>query len=318
VRLLIDPPAGRYDLTIISCMGVITDGQEGRELEDAYRRLEEKRGIRIIRAHTGIARSLEYNAARIIEAIEATMTPWGIIGYSQGCANALLAESILRGGTPEEQQLLEGMVGRNLLFSAANGSAHGTSGMLKFDRALVKGEQFLKHYQALFSWEATKSALRVARAMLDSRLFIGVLGGAHSLSFERAKELHRDGQFKDDVPTSIVRAIISEERVPEMLEYLYHMLTELSRGEPHDTQVLISDAIGSSTRIKNERTSLLERCEMVSCPLATHHWAPLTKEIEFVTTERDRDKAVYQGPKDYLVWPWIEVNARFGRIRVAS
>ena len=40
-----------------------------------------------------------------------------------------------------------------------------------------------------------------------------------------------------------------------------------------------------------------------------------TKEIERVTTERDLARAVYMSPKDRLVWPWVEVNARFGRIR---
>jgi len=37
-------------------------------------------------------------------------------------------------------------------------------------------------------------------------------------------------------------------------------------------------------------------------------------EIEKVTTPRDVERAVYQGPKDVLVFPWVEVNARFGRI----
>ena len=36
---------------------------------------------------------------------------------------------------------------------------------------------------------------------------------------------------------------------------------------------------------------------------------------EFVTTERDRERAVYDSPKDRHVFPWIEGNARFGLIR---
>lgn len=57
---------------------------------------------------------------------------------------------------------------------------------------------------------------------------------------------------------------------------------------------------------------------MGSPVLASHHWAPLTEEIEFVKTARDRELWVYEGPKDQLVWPWVEVNARFGRIRPKS
>ncbi len=314
VRLLVDPPPGRYDFTIVSAMGVITEGKEGAELEDAYRRLEERRGVRVLRAATGTARSLEFNAARIIEEIERCETPYGLIGYSQGCANILLAESHLRGGTPEQQRLLEGLIGRNFLFSAANGSAHGTAGVLKFARALVLGERHLKHYQAVFSWEAIKAALRVARAVLDSRVFVATLGGAHSLSFERARQLHREGQFLDRVPTTLTRGITTPENLPETLEFLYYILGEQTWHAEQDTQVLVTDAVGYSTRVVNERTAVLERCSMTTAPQWTHHWAPLTREIEFVTTERDLERAVYQSPKDRLVWPWVEVNARFGRI----
>jgi hypothetical protein len=315
-RLLLDPPPGRYRFSIVSCMGVITDGQDGKELVDAYRRLEERRGIRILRAHTGISRSLEYNARRIVEAIESCTTPWGIIGYSQGCANALMAESMLLGGTPDQQRLLSNLVCRNFLFSASNGSAHGSAGMLKFMRALVQGERYLKHYQALYSWEAIKAALRLVRTVLDSRPFIHMLGGAHSLSYERAVPLHRDGQFLDHVPTSVSRGVVTEDRLPEVLEWLYYCLKAQTRGAPQDTQVLVTDAVGGSTRVANENTRVLQRCDMLSYPLATHHWAPVTHEVEFVTTERDRELCVYEGPKDRLVWPWVEVNARFGRIPI--
>jgi hypothetical protein len=314
VRLLLDPPGGRYRFAIVSCMGVITEGEGGAELEDAYRRLEERRGLRILRAHTGTARTLEYNARQIIEAIASCETPYGLIGYSQGCANALMAESLLLGGTPDERRLLDGLVCRNLLFSAVNGSEHGTSGMLKFQRAMVLGEKYLKHYQALYSHEAVKAVLRIARALLDSRVFVAMLGGAHSISLERALDLHRDGQFLERVPTSHSRAVVTEDRVPETLELLYFALKEISGGVAQDTQVLLTDAVGYSTRMKNEHTRTLERCDMGSLAHATHHWAPLTKEIEFVTTERDRALAIYESPKDCLVWPWVEVNARFGRI----
>lgn len=120
-----------------------------------------ERGVRVIRADTGTARSLEFNAKRIEEAIRLACSPstlsspttasststsintststttragtsvdtnarsstcdrveasYGLVGYSQGCANLLRAECMLKGGTPEQQRLLKGLVTRNLLF----------------------------------------------------------------------------------------------------------------------------------------------------------------------------------------------------------
>jgi len=314
-RLLMDPEPGHYRFSIVSCMGVITEGADGRELEHAYRRLEERRGVRIVRSATATARSLEYNCDRIIEGISACETPWGIIGYSQGCANALIAESTLLGGPPDRRELLEGLVSRKLLFSAANGSCHGTSGMLKFQRALVQGEKHLKHYQAVLSWEAIKGMLRLARAVLDSRAFVHILGGVHSLTYERAREFHRDEQFLDRVPTSRTIGVVHPDQLPETLEFLYNVLREQTGSLDQDTQVTIHEAAGSSLWVKNEYTRTLERCDMGSLVQDTHHWAPLTHEIEMATTERDQSLGIYQSPKDRLVWPWVEVNARFGRIQ---
>jgi hypothetical protein len=320
VRLLIDPdPQARYVFTIISAMGVITEGAEGTELERAYARLEQQRGIRVIRAHTATARSLEYNAARIIEAIERSETPYGLIGYSQGCTNVLMAESSLLGGTPEQARLLDGLVCRNLLFSAANGSIHGTCGLLKFRRAMALGERYLKHYQALYSREAVASVLGALKGILDAKPFVASLGGVNSLTFERARALHRDEQFLDRVPTSYARGVVAEQQLPEVLEFMYHMLREQTAGpgsRQQDTQVTLTDAVGHSTSVRSDYTDVLERCDMGSYPQATHHWAPLYREVGFVTTERDRRRAVYMSPKDRLIWPWVEVNARFGRIVV--
>lgn len=318
VRLAIDPDPGHYDLTVVSAMGVITDGAEGRELEDAYRRLRERRGVRVVRAHTGLFRSLEYNAAAIIRALHGIGTPWAWIGYSQGCANGLLAESFLRGGTPDQQRVLDRLVCRNLLFSAANGSAHGTSGTEKFVRAMAGGERFLKHYQARYSREMIDLFVRLFRTVLDSRLFVSYLGGAHSLTLARAATLHRDGQFADWVPTSTTRGVVAPERVPEALEWLYWTHRHLIGCDRSDTQVLDADAVGRATRVANARTAVLARCDMGSVVQATHHWAPLSHEVEQVATERDRRLGIYLEPKDRLVFPWLDVNARFGRIAVIS
>lgn len=314
VRLLIDPECGEYDFTVISAMGVVTDGERGHELEDAYRRLEEKRGIKVIRAHTGLFRSLEYNASMIIKAIQQVQGKWGWIGYSQGCANGLCAESFLRGGSPKQQEMIERLVCRNLLYSAGNGSVHGTSGAIKFRKAMIEGERFLKHYQAFYSKELIDLVLRAMRSIMQSSLFTNTLMGAHSLSLERAIALHRDGQFAYWVPTSTTRGIINLDNIPEALEYLYFLHEKLLPSVPSDSQVAAEDAVGHATRVRNERTEMFARCEIPSRIQATHHWSPLTKEIEIVTTQRDKERAVYQSPKDRHVFPWIDVNIRFGRI----
>ena len=50
-------------------------------------------------------------------------------------------------GTLEQQRLMSTFRCRQLLFSAANGSAHATCGDWKLLRALVDGERFLKRFQ---------------------------------------------------------------------------------------------------------------------------------------------------------------------------
>ncbi len=316
VRLLVEPdPGPDYDFTIVSAMGVVTDGKDGHELEDAYRRLEEARGVRVVRAHTGLFRSLEYNARRIIEAIEQVQGPWGWIGYSQGCPNALMAESMLMGGTPGQREAMERLVCRNLLYSAANGSVHGSSGSVKFLRAMVDGELFLKHYQALYSREFMDLVFRGMKAMMDSSMFVQTLGGTHSLTLERARLLHRDGQFATWVPSSTVRGVIPRAELPETLEYLYFCHRRLMPEGGCDSQVYEGDTLARATRVVNGYTRAFEACDMGSAVLSAHHWFPLTVEVEFLTTERDRRLAVYDAPKDIHVFPWVEVNARFGRIR---
>lgn len=318
VRLLIDEPARTYDFTVVSCMGVITEGAQGTELEDAYARLTERYGIRVVRAPTGTAMSLEDNARSILSSIAQVEGPYGLIGYSQGCANALAAESMLRGGTPDQQRMAQRLVCRNLLFSALNGSFHGTFGSHKFLRAIIDGERFLKHYQVMFSSEAVGAFLSAVKSVLDSLVFVRVLGGVHSLTPARALDLHREMQVVEHAPTSTIRGVITEEFLPETLELTYYLLRDMAGGAEQDSQVTARDAIGSSTRVINATTRLLQRCDMGSMRQHIHHWSPLLKETEFVTTDRDRERAVYDGPKDRHVFPWIEVNARFGRIKARS
>ena len=318
VRLLIDPPEIHYDFSVVSCMGVITEGEAGRELEDAYQRLAARRGIHTIRANTATARSLEYNADRVEEAARRATTPWGYIGYSQGCTNGLQCEANLMGGTPDQQALADRLRCRNLLFSALNGSAHGTCGDQKMLRAMIDGERFLKHYQATFSNRAIELALKNLRHLLDSRPMVHGLLGSASLSHDGVRFLHREGQFKPDAPTSIVRGVVRRQWLPEALEWLSNVLERQIENDAHDTQVVINEAVGHPVWVANPQAAVLARCDMGCRVQSTHHWSPLTHEIEFVETERDRELAVYDSPKDRHVFPWIDVNARFGIIKAKA
>jgi hypothetical protein len=168
VRLLIDNPPGNYNFSIVTAMGVITEGKKGLELQRAFSRLLEKRGVRTFRADTGTARSFEYNSSKIQEAIHSAVQlgrPYGLIGYSQGCANALLAESELFSGSPLQQKYLlgdgSGLVARQLLFSAANGSMHGPASERKLQKLIVMCEEFFKYQQGPLGLR-----LRKCRAMM--------------------------------------------------------------------------------------------------------------------------------------------------------
>jgi hypothetical protein len=54
---------------------------------------------------------------------------------------------------------------------------------------------------------------------------------------------------------------------------------------------------------------------MGSLPQRTHHWSPLREDADPIATQLDRKFLVYESPKDRHVFPWVEVNARFGLIR---
>jgi hypothetical protein len=314
VRLCIDPKPDKYNFTIISCMGVITEGAKGRELEETYHRLKQKCGIEVIRADTGNVHILKYNGLRIEEAIRNAQTPYGIVGYSQGCTNALMAESMLRGGTPEQQALLDGLRCRNFLFSAKNGSAHGSCSNIKYLRTMEESEDFLKHFQIYFSTSIMDTFLTVLYQVLASPYVVQILGSVESLSHEGVIQLARDGQFLGHVPSSTVRGVVTPESLPEALEFLSNTITKQVKGALHDTQVTLVSAVGYPNRIISPYTALLRNCDMGSLPQTCHHWSPLRRETEMLATPRDKQLAIYDLPKDRHIFPWIEVNARFGII----
>ncbi|MGK5091115.1 hypothetical protein WDW89_03750 [Deltaproteobacteria bacterium TL4] len=124
----------------------------------------------------------------------------------------------------------------------------------------------------------------------------------------------RDGQFCGHIPTSTIRGVVFPEILPEATEMISNMLTYQTDGALHDTQVTLVSTRGYSNRVENDYTRVLENCDMGSYPQSSHHWSPLVEEVEFITTTRDRELAIYDFPQDRHLFPWIEVNARFGVI----
>ncbi len=51
--------------------------------------------------------------------------------------------------------------------------------------------------------------------------------------------------------------------------------------------------------------------------LTAHHWSPLSDEVEYVRTTRDVQNACFDCAQDRHIFPWCDVNARFGIIRYA-
>jgi len=323
VRLLIPNPPGKYKFTIVSAMGIVTEGRRGRELSAAFARLKVRRGVDTIRADTGTARSFEYNASKIEEAINEAVNiykkPYGMLGYSQGCANILMAESSLLSGSPTQQKLLCTdnckLVSRQLLFSAANGSMHGEASNTKAQKLIVMCEDALKYHQGYFSRAFISSTLDFLNGMMDSAPVQRFFGGAHSMLPDGVKAFWREAQHLPNVPTCVLRGVLEEHTTPESLEMTCSLLTKQSGSGLHDSQVHVYDAVGHPIYTKNRNGKILEACDMGGSIQRTHHWSPLEEEVDFLRTTRDENMCTFDCAKDRHVFPWVDVNARFGIIR---
>ena len=282
-----------------------------------YARLHQLRGVEVIRADTATLQSVDYNAACVERAVRNVFTPWGWVGYSQGCANAFRAEAMMLQGTPEQQRLMSTFRCRQLLFSAANGSAHATCGDWKLLRALVDGERFLKRFQASMSAATQNLALDLLQNGLSSRLAYAVLGSVQSLTHEGARTMWRDGQHCAHAPSTSMRGVVETHTLPECLMFVSNViLQQMDYSQRQDTQVAVEEAVAYPTGIRNANAELLKRVDMRSAIQRTHHWSPLHEEVLFLTTSGDgQDLAMFDTPKDRHVFPWLEVNARFGVIQ---
>ncbi|KAL7544123.1 hypothetical protein ACHAXR_013527, partial [Thalassiosira sp. AJA248-18] len=325
VRLLIANEKGHYNFTIITAMGVITEGKKGLELQQAIERLEEQRGVKTIRADTGTARSIDYNATKIEEAVEMATKlnrPYGLLGYSQGSANEINFESRMLSGTPDQQKILSspdsGLVCRQLLFSAANGSMHGPAAEAKVHQLITMCEDFFKYQQGYFSRAFISSTLEVLNDTLDSAAFQKFLGGAKSFFPDALKAFWREAQHLPHIPTCVLRGVLENHTTPESLEMVVNLLSKQSGSALHDSQVHVYDAVGHPVYVKNRNGRILKNTDMGGAIQRTHHWSPLFEEVEFVRTSRDIQQASFDCAKDRHIFPWCDVNARFGIIQYAS
>jgi hypothetical protein len=276
VRLLISNPDGKYNFTIVSAMGVITEGKRGVELEPALRRLKKQRNVITVRADTGTARSLEYNAVQIQKAVDEAIRlkkPYGILGYSQGCPNALLAESMLLSGPPSQQEKLTSngchLACRQLLFSAANGSMHGPATEAKIHRLIVMCESFFKYQQGYCSRAFTSMVLDILTGLMDSAPFQKfVAGGGGTFLHRGSRAFWREAQHLPTIPTCVLRGVLEEHTTPESLEMISNLLTKAAGSNQHDSQVHVYDAVGRPVYTKNRNSRVLEYCEMGKCHIA--------------------------------------------------
>jgi hypothetical protein len=81
----------------------------------------------------------------------------------------------------------------------------------------------------------------------------------------------------------------------------------------------VYDAVGHPVYHHNQNGQILEKCDVGQASIQrTHHWSPLNDEVDFVATPRDAQMACFECAKDRHVFPWVDVNARFGFIKYSK
>ena len=107
--------------------------------------------------------------------------------------------------------------------------------------------------------------------------------------------------------------------MPESLEMTSNLLTKQSGSALHDSQVHVYDAVGHPVYTINRNGRILKNCDVGEGAVQrTHHWSPLSDEVEFVRTQRDVERATFECAKDRHVFPWVDVNVRFGFIKYST
>lgn len=221
-------------------MGVITEGTAGRELSRSFQRLFTQRNVKLVRADTGIARHLEYNARQIERAVRKVQTKeWGWVGYSQGCANNWKAEIALMTGTPEQRKLLDGLVCRNQLYSAANGTPHILCLEWKISQTVADIEETFKQFQLSLSANMTRFGLEVVGWMVANPAFQAASTGYNTLHpLALVRRLWRDAHCKRGIPTNSMRNVVSEWNIPDVCLQLSNSLSRQAVRLPRSGPVV--------------------------------------------------------------------------------
>jgi hypothetical protein len=145
------------------------------------------------------------------------------------------------------------------------------------------------------------------------------MGGAQSFLPEGCRFFWREGQHLGHVPTCTLRGVMEDHTTPECLEMISHLLAKQSGSPLHDSQVHVFDAVGHPVYHHNRNGRILKAADVgAGAVQRTHHWSPLSDEVEFVRTAKDVEMASFDCAKDRHVFPWVDVNVRFGFIRYAS
>ena len=304
------------DLSVITAMGVITNGRAGHELESVFDRLERDFQIHLVRSDTGLVKSLDYNARQICSVIEQMSGPYVMIGYSQGCANMMRAESLLFAGTPKMRSSLDNLVSRHFLCSAFNGSVHAVCGVEKYRTALIEGENILKNISIHYSKYLTALTLKVLQRTLDAPTFNMSMSSFESLSHHGLQQLSRDAQYKPGIPILETQGH-TVSHIPEALLMMTSHFYKQS-NTPNDSQVGVDCAHGYTVYNHNRSVDVLLDASVSSKTLNIHHWSPLKEEIQLVQTQLDYEQYVYRGPKSMFVLPWIESLIMLGFVHAKS
>jgi hypothetical protein len=206
-----------------------------------------------------------------------------------------------------------------MLFSAANASIHGPATDKKVQNLIVMVEDFFKYQQGYFSRALQSAFLDVLTSALDSAQFHKSMGGADSFMADGCRAFWREAQHLAHVPTCTLRGVLEEHTTPEALELLTNMLSKQSGSALHDSQVHVYDAVGHPVYHHNRNGTIMKNCDVGRAAIQrTHHWSPLDEEVAFLATQRDAEMACFDCAKDRHVFPWVDVNARFGFIKYSK
>ena len=180
-------------------------------------------------------------------------------------------------------------------------------------------EMFFKYTQGYFSRAFQSFFLEALNSAMDSSAFHKLMGGAQSFLIDGCRSFWREAQNLSYVPTCTLRGVLEEHTTPESLEMLSNMLSKQSGSELQDSQVHVFDAVGYPVYHNNRNGKVLERCNIGEGAIQrTHHWSPLSEEVEFVATPRDAEMASFDCAKDRHLFPWVDVNVRFGFIKYSK